>query len=117
MFVKSYGEVKPATPAEVTGTVRLREMITSRDGAPNFALRVFDLEPGASTPLHAHPWEHEVFIVQGAGHLRGKERTLSFQAGDSVFVAPGETHCFAADAGTALQFVCVIPNPSPDGCR
>ncbi len=117
MFVKSYGDVTPTLPAEVTGTVQLREMITGRDGAPNFALRVFDLQPGSSTPFHAHPWEHEVFIVQGGGHLRGKDRELAFKAGDSVFVPPGETHCFAADAGTAVQFICVIPNPSPDACR
>ncbi len=117
MFVKSYADVTPTSPAEVTGMVSLREMITSRDGAPNFALRVFDLHPGATTPFHAHPWEHEVFIVQGEGHVRGTERTLPFKAGDSIFVPPGETHCFAADSGAAVQFICVIPNPSPDACR
>ncbi|MGH7256582.1 MAG: cupin domain-containing protein, partial [Nitrospirales bacterium] len=89
--------------------VRLREMITARDGAPNFSLRVFDLEAGASTPFHAHPWEHEVFILTGTGTVRTEGRKTSFRAGACLYLAPQEAHCFVADPGTPIQFICVIP--------
>jgi quercetin dioxygenase-like cupin family protein len=32
----------------------MRELITERDGAPNFAMRIFDIEPSTSTPFHTH---------------------------------------------------------------
>ena len=32
--------------------------IGSADGAPNFSLRVFTVDPGGHTPYHQHPYEH-----------------------------------------------------------
>ena len=39
----------------------------------------------------------------------------TFKRGDSVYVAPHEKHCFVADPGTPVQFICVIP--SKNQCR
>ncbi len=111
MFVRNVREVQPVAHKEPNPGVELREMITARDGAPNFALRVVDVQPGLSTPFHSHDWEHEVYVVKGTGKVRasdGSERALG--AGDSVYVAPNEKHCFVADVDGPLQFVCVIPN-------
>ena len=47
----------------VTGRV----VIGSADGAVNFAMRIFELAPGGHTPLHAHEWEHEIFVHAGRG--------------------------------------------------
>jgi quercetin dioxygenase-like cupin family protein len=63
MQVKRYDEVTPTTYDGGRSGVTMREMITAADGAPTFAMRVFDLAPGATTPYHHHPWEHEVVIV------------------------------------------------------
>jgi quercetin dioxygenase-like cupin family protein len=43
-------------PTEELPRVFKREVITAEDGAPNFCMRVFDVEPGSSTPSHAHDW-------------------------------------------------------------
>jgi quercetin dioxygenase-like cupin family protein len=88
--------------------VRLSELISVGEGAKNFELRLFELEPGGHTPLHEHPWEHEVFIVSGAGELRGG-KPLPFKEGDAVFVEPGETHQFANTGSEKLRFICCIP--------
>ena len=61
--------------------VDIRRLVSRDDGAPNFAMRMFELAPGGHTPLHAHPHEHEVFIVEGEG----------------VFVFEGREHAFAAE--------------------
>ncbi len=113
MVIKNYKDVKPGTYAGVPQGVQMREMITGQDGAPNFALRVFDLEPGAGTPFHAHEWEHEVFILKGTGKVRTEGKDTLFKAGDSVYLAPNEKHCFVAD--DPVQFICVIP--SKNQCR
>ncbi len=109
MQVKRYAEVAPTTYDGGHSGVTMREMITASDGAPTFAMRVFDLEAGATTPYHHHPWEHEVFIVRGAGVVKSEQGDRPFAAGDTVFIAENEPHCFVADS--PVQFVCVIPSP------
>ena len=113
MLVKRYGEVEPTRYDGGRAGVAMREMITTRDGAPTFAMRIFDLEAGATTPYHHHAWEHEVFIVNGRGHLQSEQGDRPFAAGDTVFIPGNEPHSFVAE--TAVQFVCVIP--APDACQ
>ncbi len=110
MVIKHYSSVDPGTYSGVPNGVEVREMITDRDGAPRFSLRVFDVQPGASTPFHSHEWEHEVFILKGKGRVKTEGQETPFYQGHSIFIAPRETHCFIADSDTALQFVCVIPS-------
>jgi len=115
MILKHYAEVKPGTYSGTPAGVEMREMITAKDGAPNFSLRVFDVQPGLSTPFHSHEWEHEVFILSGNGTIRTEGKETPFIAGDSVFIAPNETHCFVAESSAPLRFICVIP--SKNQCR
>src|SRR4051794_27259341 len=109
MLVKRYDEVKPTTYDGGRSGVTMREMITAADGAPTFAMRLFDLAPGATTPYHHHAWEHEVFIVRGNGVVRSQRGDHPFTAGDTIFIPGDEFHCFVAT--DAVQFVCVIPSP------
>lgn len=108
MIVKDYRQVTPE-PAEEAPGVTVRWVIGERDGAPNFAMRVFEVEPGAASPFHTHPWEHEAFILAGNGHLRGEDSETPFREGDAVFVAPKEKHQFVNDGDTILRFICVVP--------
>src|SRR5439155_1617949 len=88
MIIKHYSDVKPGTYAGTPDGVQVREMITGLDGAPNFSLRVFDVQPGVSTPFHTHEHEHEVFILEGRGTVRTEGSQTPFKPGDSVFIAP-----------------------------
>ncbi|MFP4636979.1 MAG: cupin domain-containing protein [Spirochaetaceae bacterium] len=84
--------------------------VGSPDGAPNFSMRVFTLDPGGYTPYHAHPWEHENYILQGSGVLvneHGEETPV--QAGDFALVLPNEKHQFRNTGSAALQFICLVP--------
>lgn len=106
MKVVPSGEVaRKQVEMEGTQGVGVRELITDRDGAPNFAMRVFDVEPGGHTPLHEHPWEHEVYVLAGAGELRGGETPQPFSVGDAIYVPGGERHQFVNTGGEALRFL------------
>ncbi len=106
MKVTNYTDTKPTK--ELPGVLK-REVITARDGAPNFCMRVFEVEPGSSTPNHSHPWEHEVFVLWGKGVVRGEEGESEIGEGSVVFIAPNEQHCFINTGQTVLRFVCLIP--------
>ena len=108
MIVKNYRQVTPEPALESPG-VTVRWVISEKDGAPNFAMRVFEVETGAASPFHTHPWEHEAFILAGKGHLRTEDGETPFREGDAIFVAPEEKHQFVNDGDATLRFICVIP--------
>ncbi len=89
--------------------VKVRWLITKEMGAENFAMRVFEIEPLGYTPLHSHPWEHEVFILEGKGQLFDKKNTIPIAAGDVVFVPSNEWHQFQNIGESVLKFICLIP--------
>ena len=105
----------PAAPVTMEGArgATIRELITDREGAPTFAMRMFEVEPGGHTPLHDHDWEHEVFILEGAGQLVLADGAHPFAAGDAVFVPAGEQHQFSNTGQATLRFRCLIPIDQP----
>ena len=62
---KSASVTKKPVNVEGAEGVGIRVLISKDDGAPTFAMRMFELEPGGHTPLHRHPHEHEVEIATG----------------------------------------------------
>jgi len=103
----------PAKPVEMDGVkgATIREVITAKDGAPNFAMRVFEVEAGGHTPLHHHPYEHEVFILEGAGEIETSEGAKDFKKGDAIFVPANALHQFRNTGEGAMKFICLIPAP------
>ena len=100
----------PLKSVEMNGVqgVRMAVMVGREDGAPNFALRQFQVEPGGHSPRHSHDYEHEVYVVDGGGTvlLNGKEQSI--RAGDVVYVPADHEHQFRAANG-GLKFLCLVP--------
>ena len=101
----------PKKPVEVQGAkgVEIRWLISKADSAENIAMRMFEVAPGGHTPLHTHPHEHEVFIVEGEAVFvcEGKEHRLGRE--DVVFVPGGSEHQFRNTSDSVLRFLCIIP--------
>ena len=92
--------------------VSVRWVISDADGAPTFAMRIFEFEPGGHTPYHAHAWEHEIFILEGDGFLTVEEEKRSLKSGDVIFLSGGTTHNLTAGS-KGLRMMCLVPV----GCR
>ena len=92
---------------------RIRRMVTQKDGAPNFAMRMFEVEPGGFTPYHSHSWEHENFIVEGEGVLTTEDGEVPFKAGDILYVEPFFKHNYKNTGNKVLKFLCMIPHDKP----
>ena len=86
-----------------------RILIGSDQGAPNFVMRLFTLEEGGFSPYHAHPWEHEVFVLAGEGIVKGIGVEKYVSAGDFIFVPPNEEHQFRSSGKEPFEFLCIIP--------
>jgi quercetin dioxygenase-like cupin family protein len=103
-------EVELETPQEQgIKDVMVRWLISKKDGAENFAMRLFEIQPGGYTPLHQHDWEHEVFILEGQGVTRNKNTEEPFDQHDVFFVLPLEWHQFVNTGKEPLKFLCLIP--------
>lgn len=105
-----YDEVE-SKPVDMPGAreVSVRWLIGPDDDAPNFYMRRFEVQPGGCTPRHQHSWEHEVYIVEGAGTVFGADGERPVRPGDVCYVPPDEEHCFTAAEGEALAFLCLVP--------
>ena len=106
MIVSSYPDTKPVQ--ELPGVVK-REVVCADRGAPNFCMHVFDIEPGSSTPSHEHPWEHEVYVLDGQGVVKGEQGETPIAKDSVVFIPPDEHHYFTNNSNEILRFICVIP--------
>ncbi len=92
--------------------VTMRLMVGKDDGAPNFAMRQFEVAAGGHTPCHSHNYEHEVMILQGSAQVGfGPEgsQTRPAEQGDVLFIPANETHQFRNDGPGVLKFVCLVP--------
>ncbi|KPL11964.1 hypothetical protein AMJ85_02435 [candidate division BRC1 bacterium SM23_51] len=107
--IRAVSEVEPrAMEGEAVG-VSMRVLIAPDDGAPNFVMRLFVIESGGRTPFHAHPWEHEVFVLEGKGVVVTEVGETPVGPEQAVFVAPGEKHCFRNTGEGDLCFLCLVP--------
>ncbi len=89
--------------------IRFYPMLTAKDGTPNFAMRLFEIDPDGYTPRHSHEWEHEVYIIKGDGYVFKGEEEIRIEQDDFIFVEPSELHQFRAGEN-GMSIICVVPN-------
>jgi quercetin dioxygenase-like cupin family protein len=112
MKVEHYRDVEPLPVAaieEATEGLTIRRVISEVDGATEFTMDVFEIEPGGHSAFHEHPWEHQIFVLSGEGTLNGSGGPVPFKQGDVIFIAPEEPHQIVNDGDVLVEFVCLIP--------
>jgi len=108
--VSHYTRIKEEQVSEemATGTT-IRWLISEQDGAKNFYMRMFYMRPNAHIKSHFHPWEHEIFILEGKGKVRIGSNTYDVSEGYIVYIPPNVEHEYwSGDEG--LRFLCIIPS-------
>jgi len=101
------------TPVTMEGAdgVRMRMLVGAEDGAGNFHMRHFEVQPGGYTPHHCHDYEHEILVLAGKGTAKSEQGDRPFKAGDVIFVPANEKHQFINAGEETLKFICLIPAP------
>ncbi|MDK2896702.1 MAG: hypothetical protein PWP04_822 [Candidatus Atribacteria bacterium] len=88
----------------------VRWLIGREEGAPYFALRYFEVEPGGQTILDQHQHDHGVFILRGKGTVLLGEEKKEVSPGDVIYIPPGEVHQLINRGEEVFGFLCIIPN-------
>ncbi|GAB3323759.1 cupin domain-containing protein [Haloplanus salinarum] len=85
-------------------------LLDEADGAPNFAIRRFTLDPGAEVPKHTNAVEHEQYVLSGeyVVGIDGEEHVVS--AGDTLLIPAGVPHWYRNESNETGAFVCAVPN-------
>jgi quercetin dioxygenase-like cupin family protein len=109
MLVKHYDDIQAKKVEEGAKNTTIRWLIAEPEGADNFFMRLLEIGPGGNTPKHIHPWEHEVFVLDGTGKVTGENDFLPIRSGDAVFVPCGENHSFENTGRKTLKILCLIP--------
>ncbi|MAB82022.1 MAG: cupin [Phycisphaerae bacterium] len=99
------------TPVDMAGVkdTSMQIMVGRDDGAPNFAMRHFVVQPGGHTPHHQHDYEHEVYIVEGRAEAECDGETAAVVAGDVLYVPANAMHQFRNDSDAPMRFLCLVP--------
>ena len=90
---------------------KMRMLIGPVDGAGNFHMRQFEVQPGGHTPHHSHDYEHEILVLGGSGTAKSEQGDRPIATGDVIFVAPNEKHQFVNPGPDRLSFICLVPAP------
>ena len=109
MYVKDYHDV-PSEPGGTDG-LTVRWVINASQGATNFAMRVFELEPGRELPFHKHENEHEAYILTGRGEVETYRGKAELKEGSALFIPAQENHRFRNIGKDVLRFIDVIAFP------
>lgn len=110
MYIKNYRDIQPE-PTGVEG-LTVRWGITASQGAANFSMRLLELEPLKSTPMHQHDSEHEIFVLVGKGEVETEDNVYPIRDGSVIYVAPNEVHRFNNTGASILRFVDAVMFPS-----
>jgi len=110
MITGRFTDIAEEQPQLAGMQATIRWLISRKEGAPHFAMRVVEIKrSGEKIPLHRHPYEHEIFIIEGKGALLSPNGIQPLAYGDFAYVAPDEEHGFENTTDLPFRFICVIP--------
>jgi quercetin dioxygenase-like cupin family protein len=102
MRVKAWRELESSISGEASG-VTIRYIRRTED----VELKVLEIEPGSSTPYHAHEHPHDSVVISGHGAVRQDPGAHEFGPGDIIQIAANELHAIVNRADELLQILCM----------
>jgi quercetin dioxygenase-like cupin family protein len=89
------------------------QILVSVQEGPNFAMRLFVMEPGGGMPEHTNAVEHEQYILKGHPKIGIGDETFDVGRGEVIFIPEGVPHWYKNTGEENFEFLCIIPN-KPD---
>lgn len=117
MFLVNEGDVeKRMLEKKDAKGVWCKYLITDKEGAKKFHMRIFIVEPNGNTSFDKHIYEHEVYILKGKGKLLiirdNVKNEVNIREGDAILIESNEIHQFFNEGNEPLVFLCIKGDPS-----
>ncbi|MWV63564.1 cupin domain-containing protein [Halorubrum sp. JWXQ-INN 858] len=97
-------------PVDAASGLRKGVLLDASDGAPTFAIRRFELDPGTEVPRHTNAVEHEQYVLAGEYVVGIGDETHTVSAGDALLIPAGVEHWYRNDGDAPGAFLCAVPN-------
>jgi mannose-6-phosphate isomerase-like protein (cupin superfamily) len=110
MEVENYNQRPVERVVGKTG-VRFR-WLSKESKTTDYAMCLFEIEPGAITNPHVHACAQQIFVLSGRGVALGDRSRIPLGAGDVVYVPPLEHHRFRNNGACVLSMLTVISVPN-----
>ncbi len=107
--VVNWSEVEAEKVPEKMATKTTIRWLIGPGEAPSFYMRLFEVEPGGEIFEHSHPWEHEIFVLQGEAIIRINGKEFRVKEGDAIYIPPCAEHYYKNVGEKTLRFLCMIP--------
>ena len=109
MKVRNWDDIPTVSMAPALPGVTKQVLIGADEGARNFVMRRFALEPGASTFCHEHDWEHQILVLAGEGAFGTEGDDIPARPGDCLLVPENTKHQVKNTGASIMQFICMVP--------
>lgn len=87
--IRNFRTFEPGQPARI---------ISLDDNPPTCTMSYSVIEPDKTSSHHIHPWEHEVYIIEGTGTLICDAKEYPVKAGDAMYI-PGNVDHYTLNNG------------------
>lgn len=109
MYIGKTKEVKvDQLPMEGVKDVAIQWLISGKEGAKHFAMRLVTIKKGGVIPLHSHPQVHEQYILKGQGVIFTNDSQKELKSGDFVFLDENEAHGVKNTGDEDLEIICCM---------
>ncbi|MDY7033635.1 MAG: cupin domain-containing protein [Thermodesulfobacteriota bacterium] len=109
MYVGKTKDVKvDQLPMEGVKNATIQWLISEKQGATQFAMRLVTIKKGGSIPLHSHPQVHEQFVLKGRGVLFTKDSEKEIGPGDFAFVDADVAHGMRNTGDEDFEVICCM---------
>ncbi len=86
-----------------------RVCISPKEGWDGYVMRVFELEPGGMAPLHAHPWPHINYFLNGQGTVTLEGKDIEVGPGSFSYIPANSVHQIKNRGAEVFRFICIVP--------
>ncbi len=97
-------------PVELADGLSKGVLLGEAQETPTFAMRRFELAPGATVPRHTNAREHEQYVLEGTYTVGIGDETHAVSPGDALLIPAGVEHWYRNDGDAPGAFLCLVPN-------
>ena len=111
--IKNLEDLESINLKEDEENIEKKLLIGEKDGATNFEMKLFTIGPNGYSEHHTHDWDHEIFILNGEGILKSKNKDYNISQGDCIYIKPKEEHQIQNPYDKDLKYI--LANSLVDG--